>query len=86
MVNPVPLMEAELTVSAEVPVEVSVIDCVVGEFTVTLPKLKLAVLIVRCGYAARPVPLRATTSVLPEVELLVMVSCPVAAPATVGMN
>ena len=86
MVKPDPLIKAELTVTAEEPVDVRVTDCVVGEFTVTLPKLKLAVLIVSCGFAARPVPLRATTSVLPEVELLVMVSCPVAAPATVGMN
>jgi hypothetical protein len=86
MVKAAPVIEAELTVTAEVPVEVNVTDCVVGEFTVTLPKLKLAELIVSCGLAATPVPLRATTAVLPAVELLVMVICPVAAPATVGRN
>ena len=87
MVNPVPLMEAELTVTGEVPVEVRVIVCVVGELTVTLPKLRLAVLIDNCGLGAdgttaEPVPLRATTAVLSVVELLLMVSCPIATPAT----
>jgi len=87
IVKPTPLIEAELTVTAEVPVDVSVTDCVVGEFTVTLPKLRLAVLTVNCGFAAAvPVPLRATTAVLPEVELLLMVTCPVAAPVAVGRN
>jgi len=83
MVNPVPLMEAELTVTGEVPVEVRVIVCVVGELTVTLPKLRLAVLIDNWdGTTAEPVPLRATTAVLSVVELLLMVSCPIATPAT----
>ena len=87
MVKAAPLIEAELTVTAEVPVEVSVTDCVAGEFTVTLPKLKLIVLTVSSGFgAAVPVPLRATTAVLPVVELLVMVTCPVAAPVEVGLN
>jgi hypothetical protein len=35
---------AALTVTGEVPVEVSVSDCVVAVFTVTLPKLKVAAL------------------------------------------
>jgi len=86
MVKAAPLIEAELTVTAEVPVEVRVIDCVAVELTETLPKLRLEVLTVSCGFAATPVPLRATTAVLPEVELLVMVSCPVAAPVAVGRN
>ena len=87
MVKAAPLIEAELTVTAEVPVDVSVTDCVAGEFTVTLPKLKLAVLTDSCGSAATvPVPLRDTTVALPLVELLVMVSCPVAAPVAVGLN
>lgn len=37
-VKPLPLTEAELTVTAAVPVEVNVTDCVAGEFTATLPK------------------------------------------------
>ena len=86
MVKPAPLIDAEFTVTAEVPVDVSVTDCVVGEFTVTFPKLKLAVVTVNCGFAATPVPLRANTAVVPVVELLVMVSCPAAAPAAVGRN
>ena len=42
--KPVPIIAAELTVTGAVPVEVSVNDCVVAVFTVTLPKLRLAVL------------------------------------------
>ena len=87
MVNPVPLMEAELTVTGEVPVEVRVIVCVVGELTVTLPKLRLAVLIDNWGLdAAVPVPLRATATELPVVELLEMVIWPVSDPVAVGLN
>jgi hypothetical protein len=78
-------MTAELTVTGEVPVEVSVNDWVVAVFTVTLPKLKLEALIVNCGLGADVlVPLRATTAVLPLDELLLIVICPLAAPAAVG--
>ena len=87
MVKAAPLIEAEVTVTAEVPVDVKVTDCVVGEFSVTLPKFRLEVLTVNCGFAAAvPVPLSATTAVLPVVELLLMVTCPVAAPGVVGLN
>jgi hypothetical protein len=55
--------------------------------TVTLPKLRLAVLTVNRGLGAVVlVPLRATTAVLPFVELLLIVSCPLAAPVAVGRN
>jgi hypothetical protein len=37
-------MVAELIVTGEVPVDVNVSDCVVGVFTVTLPKLRLPAL------------------------------------------
>ena len=87
MVKPVPVMEAELTVTGEVPVEVRVIDWVVGELTVTLPKLRLAVLTESCGLsAAVPVPLRATTAVLAVAESLVMVTWPESDPVAVGLN
>jgi hypothetical protein len=91
MEKPVPVMEAELTVTGEVPVEVRVIDWVVGEFTVTLPKLRLAVLTESCGLSpegptAAPVPLRATMELELVLELLPKVSCPTAAPAIVGWN
>jgi len=86
-VKPVPATEAEFTVTAEVPDDVSVSDRVVEEFKFTLPKLRLGALTVNCGLAATvPVPVRATTVVLPPIELLLIVSCPVAAPATVGRN
>src|ERR1700735_787230 len=87
MVKPVPVMEAELTVTGEVPVEVRVIVWVAGEFTVTLPKLRFVALTDNCGLrAADPVPLRATTAVLPVVELLVMLTWPVSDPVAVGLN
>ena len=87
MVKPAPVIEAALMVTGEVPDEVSVTDRVVEVFTVTLPKLRLGALTVNCGLAATvPVPVRATTVVLPPIELLLIVSCPVAAPATVGRN
>ena len=46
MVKPAPEIAAEFTVTGDVPVDVSVNDCVVAVFTVTLPKLRLAALIV----------------------------------------
>jgi hypothetical protein len=52
---------AEPIVTAAVPVDVNVSDCVVAVFTVTLPKLRLAALTVNCGLgAAVLVPLRVT--------------------------
>ena len=71
IVKPVPDIAAELTVTAEVPVEVSTSDIALAVFTVTLPKARLVVLTVNCGFvAAVPVPLSATVAVLPLVELL----------------
>jgi hypothetical protein len=46
IVKPAPEIAAELTVTGEVPVDVSVNDCVVDVLTVTLPKLRLAALVV----------------------------------------
>jgi hypothetical protein len=72
-VKPVAVSVAELTVTGEVPVDVSVNDCVVAEFTVTLPKLRVAALTVNCGLAAAVlVPLKVTKAVLPLDELLVI--------------
>jgi hypothetical protein len=48
-VKPTPVIAAEFTVTGEVPVDVSVNDCVVVVFTVTLPKLRPAALTVNCG-------------------------------------
>jgi hypothetical protein len=42
----VPEIEAELTVTGAVPVDVSVNDCVVAVFTVTFAKFRLAALTV----------------------------------------
>jgi hypothetical protein len=65
MVKPVPLNAAELMVTGAVPVEVNVMGCVDAVFTVTLPNVRLAELIVNCGLATEvPVPLRLTIAVL----------------------
>jgi hypothetical protein len=48
-VKPAPVIAAGFTVTGDVPVEVSVSDCLVAVFTVTLPKLRLAALIVNSG-------------------------------------
>ena len=44
MLKAAPEMEAEFTVTGDVPEEVSVNDCVAEEFTVTLPKLRVEAL------------------------------------------
>jgi len=75
MVKPAPEIDAEFTVTGDVPVDVNVNDCVVEVFTVTLPKLRLAALIVNCGLGAVVlVPLKATIAVLPLNELLLIAS------------
>ncbi len=87
MVNPAPVIAAALTVTADVPVELKVSVCVVAVFTVTLPKLRLAALADRVPFVGvTPVPLNDTVVVLPVLELLLIVICPVAAPPTVGLN
>ena len=87
IVKPVPVSAAELMVTGAVPVDVNVTGCVDAVFTVTLPNVRLAALIVNCGFdVAVPVPLRLTTAVLFVDELLWIVSCPAAAPVVVGSN
>jgi hypothetical protein len=87
IVKPVPVSAAELIVTGEVPVDVSVNDCVVAVFTVTLPKLRLAALSANCGLGAVVlVPLKTTTAVEPVDESLLMVSWPLAVPVAVGLN
>ena len=73
--KPAPVIVAELTVTGAVPVDVSVRDCVVAVFTVTLPKLRLAALTVNCGLGdAVPMPSKETRIVPPVVELLSIVT------------
>jgi len=83
--NPVPVMEAELTVTAEVPVELNVRVSDFEDPSVTLPKGRAVVLSANVGPAAAvPVPLSVTTEELPVVELLLRVNVPVTAPAVAG--
>jgi hypothetical protein len=85
--KPVPVIVAEFTVTGAVPVDVSVSDCVVAVFTVTLPKLKLAALTANCGLGTGvPVAFSATEAVPPVVELLLIVIWPLAVPVVVGLN
>ena len=85
--KPAPEIVAEFTVTGAVPVEVSVSDCIVVVFTVTLPKLRLPELNVNCGLgAAMLAPLSATSELLPVDELLLILNCPFAAPVAVGLN
>jgi hypothetical protein len=49
IVKPGPEIATELTLTGDVPVDVSVRDCVVAVFTVTLPKFRFAALTVNCG-------------------------------------
>ncbi len=87
IVKPVPVSAAELIVTGAVPVEVNVTGWVDGVSTVTLPNVRLAVLIVNCGFGIGvPVPLRLTSAVLLVDELLWIVSCPVSSPVAVGSN
>jgi hypothetical protein len=86
-VNPVPVKVAALIVTGAVPLEVRVTGWVDVEPTATLPKLKLAGLTVSCGVvAASPVPLRLTSVVAFEEELLLIASRPVTVPVAVGAN
>lgn len=84
--KPVPETDAEFTVTADVPVDESVSDCVAEELTVTLPKLNVVALNVNCGFATVPVPLKDTVIVLPLAELLLIVRLPVSDPLAVGAN
>jgi hypothetical protein len=87
IVKPAPVIVAEFTVTGDVPVDVSVNDCVVAVFTVTSPKLRLAALTANCGLAAAVlVPLRVIKVVLPLDELLLIVIWPLAVPVAAGLN
>jgi hypothetical protein len=85
MEKPVPVVDADETVTAVVPVEERVTDSVVGDPSVTVPKLKLVALRVSFGLGAVvPVPLRETVEVAPVAEVLLIVNVPDAAPADFG--
>ena len=74
-------------VTGAVPAEFSVRGNVDAVFTVTLPNVRLAALIVNCGFAtAVPVPPSMTTAVLLVDESLWMVNWPDATPVAVGSN
>jgi len=86
-VKPAPVMLAELTVTGEVPVDVSVNCIVAGVPTGSSPKFKVAALRVNTGFVElTPAPLRLTVAELPTDELLEIVMVPFEAPATVGLK
>ncbi len=82
-----PVTVAALTETGAVPVEVMVSDCVVGELTVTVPKLSFAALRLNCGFGAGVlVPLREMVVVSPLFESLVSTNWPSMNPAVVAAN
>jgi len=84
-VNPAPAMLAELTVTGEVPVDVSVNCRVAGVPTGSSPKFKVVALRLKIGFVElTPVPLRLTVAKPLLDELLEIVMVPFAAPVTVG--
>src|SRR3984957_700099 len=86
-VNPLPVIAAELTVTADVPDEVIVTESVLFEPTATLPKLSEVGLIVHCGFFVFvPLPLRLTAAVWCLTASLLIVSVPADALAVVGAN
>ena len=76
--KPVPVTVAELTVTAAVPVDCKVTDCIAGAFTTTLPNDTLVALMlsvdVNAAVVVVPVPLRVITEVGLDDELLVTAS------------
>lgn len=74
VVKSVPETEAEVTMTGVVRVDFSVSTNVVVVLTGTLLKLRLVVLTVNCESATVPAPLKATITVLPLEELLLIAS------------
>jgi hypothetical protein len=76
IVKPAPVIAAELTVTGDVPLDVSVNDCVVDVFTARLPKFKLAVLTVNCGASGDvPAPCIGTCAIICA-DVSISVTCP----------
>ena len=78
--------DADCTVTAFVPVEVSVTVFVDAVLSVTFPKARLVGLTVRAAVDATPVPLRLTVDVAAAVAVLARFRSPDTAPAAVGLN
>lgn len=83
-VKPLPDRLTELTVSAEVPLDVRVTDCVEGVPTATLPNDTVLELTVRPAAAKIPLPLIWIVKDGVISELLVITNCPVAEPVIDG--
>jgi hypothetical protein len=83
-VNPLPARVAELTVSAEEPVEVSVMVWVVAELTLTLPKVKLELLTVIVGTDEPSC--RAKVFDVPPAEAVSVTVCAVLTEVTVAVK
>jgi hypothetical protein len=86
MVKPVPDKLTALTVTAAVPLDVKVTDCVEGVPTATLPKATVLELTVRPAVAKIPLPLNWMVADGVTSELLVITNDPVTEPALDGPN
>jgi hypothetical protein len=83
---PVPVIESEFTVSAEVPEEVIVKARVLDEPSLTFPKPREVALSAICGVEEVPVPVKGTVHVAPVVQLVANVRLPLTVPAVFGPN
>lgn len=83
-VNPAPASVARSTVTAVVPVEVKMTDCIADVLTRTLPKSTLAALILSVGTAACSCKVKLLET-LPEVAVKVTV-CPMATDETAAVK
>ena len=82
--KPVPVNVAELTVTAVVPVDVKVTDCVAAVFTSTLPNGTLVALMLSVGTATFNC--RAKLSDTPPALAVRVAACTVATEETVAVN
>ena len=83
---PVPETETALTVTAAVPVELSVTDCVLVVFSVTVPNATLAALTPSLGVVATGLTCSATLFVAPAELAVIVVVCDVLTALIVALN
>jgi hypothetical protein len=77
---------AELTIKGAVPVDAKVTMKLPMASTFTFPKTTVLVLTERVGFNATPLPTMLMSAIPLLDELLLMESCPIALPATTGLN
>jgi hypothetical protein len=84
--NPVPEIEAELIVTATLPLEVTVTDFVTAVPTETLPKAREVALRLTAGVTAAGESAMLNVSAVPPACAVIVAVCAVVTPATVALN